>query len=265
MATLPPQRVTRALGNEFDQRTTSSRSMRAMAPAMAGLETRIARINSLIRLNSRFSSLIVRFWSLISVFSSASFCCWLWHSVRSSRTQLWSLYSSLGMMKPQPFSQGNGLLGLNSHSSRWDCKASSFSTAGQPYNWLSQVMLRRLRRFRKMREERRFDVVMGCLSTGQVGWRLSHSWMQPVQKACSHVITWSGSSRTDEHIGQMSSSSTSPEEDFFYQNDLDSGFMERCCSSSRKKSFLAENLPWNLPISNPIAVLGLFLVKNHQK
>lgn len=97
---IPPQRVTRALGKEFDHRNTSSRSIWSAIARIAGLETRIALIKSLMRFNSRLSSLIVRFWSVISVLSSANFCCWLWHSERNSRTQLWSFSSSAGMMKP---------------------------------------------------------------------------------------------------------------------------------------------------------------------
>jgi hypothetical protein len=120
---------------------------------------------------------------------------------------------------------------LCSHSSRCACKASSLSTCVHPYIWLSHAMLRRLRRFRKiLGTERRFAVVMGWRSTGHVGCRLSHSWIHPVQNACSHEITWRGSaievkhqrteslrknilyspSSTDEQIGQISSSSTSP-------------------------------------------------------
>lgn len=98
---IPPHRVTRALGKEFDHRNTSSRSIWSAIARIAGLDTRIARIKSLMRFSSRFSSFIVRFWSVISVLSSANFCCWLWHSERNSRTQLWFFSSSAGMIKPK--------------------------------------------------------------------------------------------------------------------------------------------------------------------
>lgn len=129
---IPPQRVTRALGNELDHLSTSSLSIWSAIARMAGFETRIALMKSLIRFSSRFSSLIVRFWSVISVLSSASFCCCPWQSVRNSRTQLWFLNSSFGIMNPQPFSHGKGRLGLCSHSSRWAWRASSLRIAWQP-------------------------------------------------------------------------------------------------------------------------------------
>jgi len=43
-------------------------------------------------------------------------------------------------------------------------------------------------RLRNMRgTARRLAVVRALRSTGQVGWRVSHSLMHPRQKACSHI------------------------------------------------------------------------------
>lgn len=152
---IPPQRVTRARANVLLQRTTSSRSIWSAIARIAGFETRIARISSLNSWNSRFSSFINRFWSLISFFISTIFCCCEWITARSSRTQLWSyearkywnelmivatqtrispatLNSSLGIIDPQPRSQGSGFFGLCSHSSRWLFSVSSLRICVQP-------------------------------------------------------------------------------------------------------------------------------------
>lgn len=103
---IPPHRLTRARGKELAHRNTSSLSIWSAIARIAGFETRIARIKSLIKLSSRLSSLIVRFWSVISVLRSDNFCCWLWHNVRNSRTQLCAWNSSFGIINPHPFSHG---------------------------------------------------------------------------------------------------------------------------------------------------------------
>lgn len=64
--------------------------------------------------------------------------------------------------------------------------------------------------FRMRGTGRRFVVVIAFRSTGQVGCRDSHSVMQALQNACSHTAACNGSSKTPAHIGQTSSSSTSP-------------------------------------------------------
>uniref|UniRef100_A0A6B0UNA3 Uncharacterized protein n=1 Tax=Ixodes ricinus TaxID=34613 RepID=A0A6B0UNA3_IXORI len=91
------------------------------------------------------------------------------------------------MTRPQPCSQGMGLLGLCSQASRCDARQSSFTMASQP-NWaLSQDICSRARRLRRMRGTGfSWAAVIDCRSTGHVCCRDSHWRMQPWQKACSH-------------------------------------------------------------------------------
>lgn len=46
----------------------------------------------------------------------------------------------MGTTKPQPCSQGTGLFGLKSHSSKWVFKQSSLTTDTQPCGLLSHVI-----------------------------------------------------------------------------------------------------------------------------
>lgn len=48
--------------------------------------------------------------------------------------------SSFGTTRPHPCSHGTGLLGLNSHSSKCEVRASSFTTEAHPWGLLSQDM-----------------------------------------------------------------------------------------------------------------------------
>ena len=47
--------------------------------------------------------------------------------------------SSLGTVRPQPWEQGTGFLGLCSHSLRWWESVSSLTTTEQPYSSLSHL------------------------------------------------------------------------------------------------------------------------------
>lgn len=112
-------------------------------------------------------------------------------SITNIKRECITLNSSFGITKPHPFSHGNGRFGLCSHSSRWLARASSLSTMGHPYSSLSQAMLRRERRLRRIRgTARKLAATMLLRSTGQVGWRDSHSVMQARQKACSQTAAW---------------------------------------------------------------------------
>ena len=84
--------------------------------------------------------------------------------------------SSLGITSPQPSLQCTGFLGLCSHSARCVARESSFTTVVQPYNALSQVMVKRDSKLRKIRGTGfSWLKVIGLRSTGQVGCRVNHS------------------------------------------------------------------------------------------
>lgn len=280
---IPPHLVTLARGRVADHRTTSSLSIWSVIALIAGLETPMALIKSLSKLISLLCSLIWNCCSPNSLLMSFSFWCCDCMRFLSSLTQLWSFSSSLGIIRLHPCSHGIGLFGLNSQSSRWDARLSSFMTVWQPKLTLSQFMQSRANRFLNiLGTGRSWAEVIGVRSSGHVGWWFIHSFMQTLQKACSqtgacntsltyqfskkllklqhkhakarickiynlsnlrknslqsmkihfheyilskfkHIstviyfvnwkklnVTWTGSSRTPEHIGQTSSSSTSP-------------------------------------------------------
>lgn len=108
------------------------------------------------------------------------------HAIGES-ARLTTLSSSLGMTRPQPCSQGTGLLGLCSQDSLCDARQSSFTITLQP-NWaLSHDIWSRASKLRRMRGTGfSWAVVMDCLSTGHVCCWDSHCLMQPWQNACSH-------------------------------------------------------------------------------
>lgn len=185
---MPPHRVTLARGRVVDHLMTSSRSICSAIERIAGLETLMALMKSLSRWISRFCSFIWNCCSLSSRFISLIFCCCECIRPRSSLTQLWFFSSSLGMMRLHPCSQGIGLLGLNSHSSRCTSKLSSLTIDWQPYITLSQLTHRRANRFLKIRgTARNCADVIGVRSNGQFACRVIHSLMHTRQNACSQV------------------------------------------------------------------------------
>lgn len=137
---IPPHLVTLALVNELLHLNTSSLSIASATARIAGFDILIALMKSFNSCSSLFCSLIINRCSVRSCWKSFIFCCCVCIRALSSLTQLWSFSSSLGMMRPQPCSQGNGLLGLCSHSSRWAARVSSLRTRVQPYWALSQFM-----------------------------------------------------------------------------------------------------------------------------
>lgn len=178
--------MTLAGGSEAAHRANSSLSICSAISLIMGLLTRMAFIRSFSRLISLFCSLIWNCCSWISRFKFDSLFCCDWIKVLSSRAQLCSFNSSFGTTRPHPFSQGVGLFGLNSHSSRCELKLSSLITAWQPYTELSQEMHRRAKRFLNILGAAcNCKTVVGVRSNGHVGCRLIHSLMQTLQNACS--------------------------------------------------------------------------------
>ena len=113
-------------------------------------------------MDDSFGMICLKQWriELMHILSSMHCCshllvCFSTNILRSFM-QLWFCNSSLGMNSSQPLSHCTGSFGLNWHSFRCEAKDSSLTTSSQP-NWaLSQIIVRRDRRFRRMRGARKF-------------------------------------------------------------------------------------------------------------